>query len=57
MCSLCLGVDPVSLVTSPEPLGRGSLGGLIGRGREGREKRERGRKGGYSYCNIVNSCD
>ena len=58
----------MSLVTSPEPLGRGGLGGLVGRGRwrrergeeggrqgEGRWRRETrggGRKGGYSYCNC-----
>lgn len=34
MCSLHRGVDPVSLVTSPEPLERGGLGGLRERGRE-----------------------
>ena len=24
------GIDPVSLIISPEPLGRGGLGGLVG---------------------------
>ena len=50
MCSVHWGVDPVSLVTSPEPLGRGGLGGLVGRGRGKRQgggrRREKGEGGG-----------
>ena len=36
------GVGPVSLVTSPELLGRGGLSGLVGRRRGGREAGEGG---------------
>ena len=33
----------MSLVTGPEPVGRGGLGGLVGRGRE---RKGRGEEGG-----------
>ena len=36
----------MSLVTSPEPLGRGSLGGLVGRGRWRRDEAGGGGGGG-----------